>query len=141
MTVRTSWKITHSHVSSCLTQQQYAILMGTALILCLIPFKFTFIVELSNVGYCFAVTMEFLAFFQLRIRKANDKLLRKIGNVLLLIPTMSLNLLVICLASYVTYIYAVSMIAFGMLLIHANSIWRCIKRDKVGAEQDTKYVT
>ena len=115
--------------------------MGTALILCLIPFKFTFIVELSNVGYCFAVTMEFLAFFQLRIRKANDiKLLRKIGNVLLLIPTMALNLLVICLASYVTYIYAVSMIVFGTVLIHATSIWKCIKRDKVGAEQDTKHV-
>ncbi len=92
--------------------------------------------------------MEFLAFFQLRIRKANDvKLLRKIGNSLLLVPTLLINLLVICLASYATYIYAVSMIAFGMILIHANSIWKCIKGGKVGAahsstsEDDRKDVT
>ena len=115
-----------------LSPHQYAILLGMAVILCLIPFQFTFIVELSNVGYCFAVTMEFLAFFQLRIRKANDiKLLRKVLNSCLLVPTLMLNLLVICLASYATYIYAVSMIAFGVLLIHTESIWKCIKRNKV----------
>mmetsp|Transcript_9013 Transcript_9013/g.15347 ORF Transcript_9013/g.15347 Transcript_9013/m.15347 type:complete len:538 (-) Transcript_9013:47-1660(-) len=120
----------------------YAILLGMAVILCLIPFDFQFIIELSNVGYCFAVTMEYMAFFQLRIRKANDiQLLRKIGNSMLLIPTLLFNLLVICLASYVTYIYAVSMIAFGVVLIHATSIWRCIKRDKVGATQDAKGAT
>ncbi|KAL7495724.1 hypothetical protein ACHAWT_004020 [Skeletonema menzelii] len=120
----------------------YAILLGTAGILCLLPFSFTFIIELSNVGYCFAVTMEFLAYFQLRVRKAKDiRLLRKIWNVMLLIPTLSFNLLIILLASYVTYIYAVCMIAFGLVLIHATSIWRCIKRDKVGAAQDAKDVT
>ena len=86
--------------------------------------------------------MEFLAYFQLRVRKAKDiRLLRKIWNVMLLIPTLSFNLLIILLASYVTYIYAVCMIAFGLVLIHATSIWRCIKRDKVGAAQDAKAVT
>ena len=111
-------------------------------ILCLIPFSFTFIIELANVGYCIAVTMEFLAYFQLRIRKADDiTLLRKIGNGMLLIPTLSINLLVILLASYVTYIYALCMIAFGMVLVYSSSIWRCIKRDKVGAAQDAKSDT
>ncbi len=86
------------------------------------------------------MTMEFLAFFQLRIRKANDiNLLRKIGNFMLLVPTLLLNVLIICLASYATYMYAVSMIAFGMVLIHANSIWKCTKREKVG-EDDGKDV-
>lgn len=101
-----------------------------ALILCLIPFNFTFIVELSNVGYCFAVTMEFLAFFQLRIRKAKDtKLLRKIASLMLLLPTLFINLLIICSASYATYIYAVSMLVFGWVLIHASSIWKWMKLD------------
>ena len=101
-----------------------------ALILCLIPFNFTFIVELSNVGYCFAVTMEFLAFFQLRIRKAKDtKLLRKIASLMLLLPTLFINLLIICSASYATYIYAVSMLVFGWVLIQASSIWKWMKLD------------
>ncbi|KAL7449811.1 hypothetical protein ACHAWC_001825 [Mediolabrus comicus] len=120
----------------------YAILLGMVVILCLIPFNFTFIVELSNVGYCFAVTMEFLSFFQLRIRKAKDiKLLRKIWNAMMLLPTLLINLLVICLASYATYIYAVSMIVFGMILIHANSIWEYIRCNKVEPAKPSKGET
>ena len=121
---------------------QYAILLGMVVILCLIPFNFTFIIELSNVGYCFAVTMEFLAFFQLRIRKAKDiRLLRKIWNTMMLLPTLLINLLVICLASYATYIYAVSMIVFGMILIHANSIWEYIRCNKVEPAKPSKGET
>ena len=132
----------NSQLLCTLSLFQYAILLGMVVILCLIPFNFTFIIELSNVGYCFAVTMEFLAFFQLRIRKAKDiKLLRKIWNAMMLLPTLLINLLVICLASYATYIYAVSMIVFGMILIHANSIWEYIRCNKVEPAKPSKGET
>ena len=49
----------------------------------------------------------------------------------MLLPTLLINLLVICLASYATYIYAVSMIVFGMILVHATSIWEFIRCNKV----------
>jgi len=47
----------------------YSLLLGLAVILLLLPFPFGLIIELSNFSFCLALTVEFLAFAQLLIRK------------------------------------------------------------------------
>jgi amino acid transporter len=100
----------------------YAILMCLMVMACVLPLSFHVIVELTNFSYCIAVTMEFLAFAQLRIRGGDATKGRKIVYVLVLILPMLYNILVVLLASYATYIFGISMILFGFLLIKASQI-------------------
>ena len=46
----------------------------------------------------------------------------------MLIPPMTINILIILLASYSTYIYVAIMITIGMILVHARAIHEAFKR-------------
>ena len=90
--------------------------MALAIILCLLPLKFSIIIELSNFSFVFAVTAEFLAFAQLRIRNGNGSMMRRILYTIMIIPPLLLNLAVLLLASYATYIYGAIVTAIGIVL-------------------------
>lgn len=47
---------------------KYALLLGVAVILIILPLPFGVIIELSNFAFCLSLIMCFLAFAQLRIR-------------------------------------------------------------------------
>jgi len=112
----------------------YALLLGIAVILALLPLPFTIIIELSNFAFSLSVTVEFLAFYQLRIRNGEHSRRRKALYSVLLIPPMLFNLAVIMLASYATYIYGACLTAFGVILIQArrfDKVFCCCRRDSL----------
>jgi hypothetical protein len=117
-----------------------------------LPLTFGLIVELSNFAYCMSVTLEFLAFVKLQIldegklhtllwnsmslhrlclkyimlprciSPSDHPILRKTMYFLFLTPALIINVLVMLLASYATYIYAAIVIFIGLLLINAKPI-------------------
>lgn len=100
----------------------YALLLGTLVILLLLPLPFGTIIELSNFSFCINATLQFVVFGQLRIRNGDGSKLRKFFYAILLIAPTVLNIAVLCLASYATYIYGASVTVFGVLLINAKRI-------------------
>lgn len=100
----------------------YCLLLGVLLILVLLPLPFGIIIELSNFAFCLSVSVEFLAFAQLRIRKGDCTKLRKILYGVMLVAPMLFNITVLLLASYATYIYGACLTVFGLLLINAKRI-------------------
>mmetsp|Transcript_23300 Transcript_23300/g.41762 ORF Transcript_23300/g.41762 Transcript_23300/m.41762 type:complete len:378 (+) Transcript_23300:564-1697(+) len=100
----------------------YALLLGLLVIMALLPLRFGLIVELSNFAFCLSVTVEFLAFAQLRIRKGDCTKLRKAFYAIMLVAPMLFNIAVVLLASYATYIYGACLTVFGVLLIIAKRI-------------------
>ena len=100
----------------------YSLLIGLAVILLLVPFPFGFIIELSNFSFCVALSVEYMAFAELMIRKGDSTKLRKCLYSIMLILPMLLNIFVLFLASYATYIYGACLTAFGILLINAKRL-------------------
>ncbi|KAL3803001.1 hypothetical protein HJC23_011624 [Cyclotella cryptica] len=116
-----------SHRSSFGTPT-YSIIMCLIVIASVLPLEFGLIIELSNFAYCVSVTMEFMAFVQLQIRKGDDSILRKVFYALLVVPALIINLLVILLASYATYIYAAVVVVIGLLFINAKVLGSCVRK-------------
>ncbi len=110
----------NSHCCSC--HFQYALLLGLVVILALLPLQFGIIIELSNFAFCISVSIEFLAFGHLRIRRGDCSKLCKLFYVILLITPMLFNIAIICFASYATYIYSACITVFGVLLINAKRL-------------------
>mmetsp|Transcript_36617 Transcript_36617/g.64184 ORF Transcript_36617/g.64184 Transcript_36617/m.64184 type:complete len:117 (-) Transcript_36617:1122-1472(-) len=106
----------------CCYISKYALLLGLLVIMALLPLRFGLIVELSNFAFCLSVTVEFLAFAQLRIRKGDCTKLRKAFYAIMLVAPMLFNIAVVLLASYATYIYGACLTVFGVLLIIAKRI-------------------
>ena len=108
--------------TSCCVHSQYSLLLGLVVILLLIPFPFGFIIELSNFAFCMTLMVEFMAFAQIMIRKGDSSKLRKALYSIMLIIPMMLNIFVLLLASYATYIYGACLVVFGIILINAKRI-------------------
>jgi len=106
----------------------YSIIACLVVIASVLPFDFGVITELCNFGYCLSVSVEFMAFAQLQIRHGDDSTTRKVMYTLMLIPPMTINILIILLASYSTYIYVAIMITIGMVLVHARAIHEACTR-------------
>ncbi|KAL3759065.1 hypothetical protein ACHAWU_008674 [Discostella pseudostelligera] len=100
----------------------YAMLLGLVVILAMLPFSFSVIIELSNFSYCLSITIEFLAFGQLMIRRGESSAFRKTMYAMLLMAPLLFNVAVILLASYATYIYIACVFLFGILLINARRV-------------------
>jgi len=100
----------------------YALLLDLLVILLLLPLPFGIIIELSNFSFCISVTIEFLAFAQIRIRHGDCTMIRKVLYSIMLIAPLLFNIAVLLLASYASYIYGACMTVFGVLLINAKRI-------------------
>ena len=98
---------------------QFGLLLALIIILLLLPQKFSIIIELSNFAFVFAVSAEFLAFAQLRIRNGNGSMLRRILYTIMIIPPMLMNVAVLLLASYATYIYGAIVTTLGIALVYS----------------------
>lgn len=144
-----------SHRSSFGTPT-YSIIMCLIVIASVLPLEFGLIIELSNFAYCVSVTMEFMAFVQLQIRNggmcspsvfdlirdscydiikyfpcslfADDSKLRKFFYALLVMPALMINVLVILLASYATYIYAAVVVVVCLLFINAKVLGSSVRK-------------
>ena len=117
----------------------FAILLGLLVILLLLPLPFGTIIELSNFSFCFNSTLQFVVFGQLRIRNGDGSRLRKFFYVIMLIMPTLLNVAVVLLASYATYIYGASSLVFGLLLVNAKRIgksWRSFRNR--GSEEEAE---
>lgn len=98
----------------------YALLLGVVLILALLPLPFGTIIELMNFTFCISVSIEFMAFAQLRIRAGESTKFRKVLLSIMLIFPMTFNVLIILTASYATYIYAATVAVIGVVVISAR---------------------
>jgi len=96
----------------------FGLLLALGLIVLLLPLKFGVIIELSNFAFVFQATCEFSAFAKLRIRKGDGSLMRKTLYSLMIAPPLLLNITIMLLASYATYICGAIVMAFGVLLIY-----------------------
>jgi len=97
----------------------FGLLLALIIILLLLPLKFSIIVELSNFSFVFAVSAEFVAFAELRIRKGDGSMLRRILYTIMIIPPLLLNVAVLLLASYATYIYGAIVTTLGIVLVYS----------------------
>ncbi|KAL3817263.1 hypothetical protein ACHAXA_007117 [Cyclostephanos tholiformis] len=98
----------------------YALLLGVALILALLPLPFGTIIELANFTFCISVSIEFMSFVQLRIISGESAKFRKtLYSVMLILPFVY-NITVMLTASYTTYIYAAIVAVFGVMIILAR---------------------
>jgi hypothetical protein len=59
---------------------------------------------------------------------ADESRTRKVLYTLMLIPPMTINILIVLLASVTTYIYIAVMLAVGLLLVHAGVIQSALRR-------------
>ncbi|KAL7481630.1 hypothetical protein ACHAW6_007313 [Cyclotella cf. meneghiniana] len=116
-----------SHRSSFGTPT-YSIIMCLIVIASVLPLEFGLIIELSNFAYCVSVSMEFMAFVQLQIRNGDDSNLRKFFYALLVVPALMINVLVILLASYATYIYAAVVVVVFLLFINAKVLGSSVRK-------------
>ena len=63
----------HSTTTYFVYNLKYALVLGLVVIMALLPLSFAVVVELSNFSYCLSISLEFVAFFQLRVRNGGRK--------------------------------------------------------------------
>lgn len=96
----------------------YALLLNVILILAFLPFNFGKIIELSNFTFCLSVSIEFMAFAQLRIRTGESTILLKTLYTIMLVFPMMVNIAIFVTASNATLIYGTTvLVVFGTYIL------------------------
>lgn len=99
----------------------YGLILGTAVIVLMGVSDLDRLIEMLNFNYSVALLIEYAAFFKLRISRPNIERpyripLNTLGCAVFFFPTVSATLLVICLADFTTYYFAVGTWLVGYLL-------------------------
>lgn len=99
----------------------YGILLGTIFIIAMSVADFSALVEMLNFNYSVALLMEYAAFIKLRVSQSNVPRpyripLNTCGCILFVAPAVLMTLLVMALASYMTYIYFSAALICGLLI-------------------------
>lgn len=106
----------------------YALMLGAFVIIVLGMSKFDQLIEMLNFNYAISILMEYAAFIKLRISKPNEHRpfripLSTVGCILALTPAISMTLVVICIAGYVTLLVSLITAFIGIILytVYARS--------------------
>jgi len=105
----------------------YGILLGFAVIVLMSMADFSALVEMLNFNYSIALLMEYVAFIKLRITQPEVERPFKIkmgtlGCILLVLPPFLLTLLLMLMASYLTYVYCIGFIILGFMWNYLQQI-------------------
>ncbi|GAX25255.1 hypothetical protein FisN_5Lh337 [Fistulifera solaris] len=123
----------------------YGILLGTAVIIVASSFSnFDELVEMLNFMYTLSLVFEFAAFIKLRVSHSETHRpwkvpLNTFGCILFLLPTMVFMVIIIVIASWKSYVFA---LVFGMigffLFLSSESRRQASRRNKEGSSADDK---
>jgi amino acid transporter len=96
------------------------IVLGTLIIFLLSFTNFDALVEMLNFSFCVALLMEYAAFIKLRIYQPNLRRpyrvpLNIVGCLLFVLPSCIICMLVMMLASKMTYVYVLAMVLCGII--------------------------
>lgn len=108
----------------------YGIILGTIVIISMSVADFTALVEMLNFNYSVALLMEYAAFIKLRICQSDVPRpyripLNTLGCVLFVAPPVLMTVIIMLLASYMTYIYFAAALGFGLVIYRVQG---CGKR-------------
>ncbi|KAL3767923.1 hypothetical protein ACHAWO_001819 [Cyclotella atomus] len=106
----------------------YSIMLCLIVVASVLPLDFALIVEMTNFAYCVSVTLEFASFIKLQVIDGGHSIVRRITYAIMMAPALIINILVMLLASYATYIYAAVVIMIGFALINAKPMNKFAKR-------------
>lgn len=99
----------------------YGIILGTIVIIAMSVADFTALVEMLNFNYSVALLMEYAAFVKLRISRSDVPRpyripLNTMGCMLFIAPPVLMTVVVMLLASYMTYIYFCAALVLGLVV-------------------------
>lgn len=112
------------------------IILGTAVIVVMSMSDFDQLIEWLNFNYSLSMLMEYCAFIKLRISQPDKERpfrvpLGTVGCILLFTPTITITVLLLCLATYNTYIFVACTNVVGFLVFYGK------KRSDQAKEHDT----
>jgi len=133
----------------------YAILFGMILILALSVFDFSMLVEMHNFNYAISLITEYFAFIRLRIIKSEvyrpfQIPLPTLGCSFLIIPPVLCTLLLLSMASWITWLYFFIFAIIGLFFYKLQEIahrrkWSLFASDDsaseiIGAKVEIQFV-
>mmetsp|Transcript_12946 Transcript_12946/g.13879 ORF Transcript_12946/g.13879 Transcript_12946/m.13879 type:complete len:158 (+) Transcript_12946:3-476(+) len=103
----------------------YGLILGAAVIILMSVSDFDTLIEMLNFNYAIALLLEYAAFFKLRISRPNLERpyripLSTIGCAIFFFPSIAATLLVMSLATFTTYYFAVGSLLICYLLYIAK---------------------